>query len=578
MVDLTSQDMADKLMSTGFPRSGTVAQALSDPIADTSMVVTLDELRAYELDPRIKRNPLYQEIKASIRERGLDSAPQITRRPGADHYIIRNGGNTRLAILRELWMETKEEQFFRISCLFRPWPERGEIIALTGHLAENELRGGLTFIERALGIEKARELYELESGKALSQSELSRRLAADGFPVQQSHISRMQDTIRYLLPAIPNVLYGGLGRHQVERLAVLRKAAEFTWETYAQDKNLSVDFETLFHDTLVVFDIDLDNFAVKRVQDELIGQMASLLGADYNAIELDIGNIEQRQRAVASLPQIQIDKPNTATQVSSVQHSAPVRVPPQPQPTVSPTDATANTITKKSPESDPPISAETKPVKTTTDKTHEISPPPHQQENIGERVQGHIVSPASSTERLQAIQQLVAEHTGERLPDFTDNALRAIPIQVDGLFPITDVWYIDPIMDSPDRLRVHIAQFAREIAEEGGLADCIVSSDTGIGFTITTIPEIQNASVFSRTLLALLHAFASSHDINMPRPTLLENFLLDDGIGILLLGNHTQQANANLQLHDSGLVKLFRLLRLARRLLESRTVLDDGPR
>src|SRR3546814_4247422 len=80
-------------------------------------------------------------IKASIRERGLDAAPAITRRPGEDHYIIRNGGNTRLAILRELWSETKDEQFFRISCLFRPWPSRGEVVMLTGHLAENELRG-----------------------------------------------------------------------------------------------------------------------------------------------------------------------------------------------------------------------------------------------------------------------------------------------------------------------------------------------------------------------------------------------------------------------------------------------------
>src|SRR3546814_13670982 len=86
----------------------------------------------------------------------------------SDLYIIRNGGNTRLAILRELWSETKEERFFRIACLFRPWPARGEIVALTGHLAENELRGGLTFIERALGIEKARAFYEQESGKALS--------------------------------------------------------------------------------------------------------------------------------------------------------------------------------------------------------------------------------------------------------------------------------------------------------------------------------------------------------------------------------------------------------------------------
>ena len=178
MAELTPQDMAAKLLTTGFERSGPSAAALSDPIADTPMVVTLDQLRPYDHDPRVTRNPAYSEIKASIRERGLDAPPAITRRPGETHYIIRNGGNTRLAILRELWSETKEERFFRIACLFRPWPARGEIVALTGHLAENELRGGLTFIERALGIEKAREFYEQESGQALSQSELARRLTA----------------------------------------------------------------------------------------------------------------------------------------------------------------------------------------------------------------------------------------------------------------------------------------------------------------------------------------------------------------------------------------------------------------
>lgn len=214
MADMTSQDMAGKLLAAGFERVGPSATALSDPIADTPMLVTLDQLRPYDHDPRMKRNPAYEEIKASVRERGLDAAPAITRRPGDEHYIIRNGGNTRLAILRELWSETKDERFFRISCLFRPWSERGEIIALTGHLAENELRGGLTFIERALGIEKARGFYEQESGAALSQSELACRPAADGYPVQQSHISRMADAVRYLLPAIPTVLYGGLGRHQ----------------------------------------------------------------------------------------------------------------------------------------------------------------------------------------------------------------------------------------------------------------------------------------------------------------------------------------------------------------------------
>ena len=92
MAELTPQDMAAKLLTTGFERSGPSAAALSDPIADTPMVVTLDQLRPYDHDPRVTRNPAYSEIKASIRERGLDAPPAITRRPGETHYIIRNGG------------------------------------------------------------------------------------------------------------------------------------------------------------------------------------------------------------------------------------------------------------------------------------------------------------------------------------------------------------------------------------------------------------------------------------------------------------------------------------------------------
>lgn len=118
MAELTPQDMAAKLLTTGFERSGPSAAALSDPIADTPMVVTLDQLRPYDHDPRVTRNPAYSEIKASIRERGLDAPPAITRRPGETHYIIRNGGNTRLAILRELWSETREERFFALRACF----------------------------------------------------------------------------------------------------------------------------------------------------------------------------------------------------------------------------------------------------------------------------------------------------------------------------------------------------------------------------------------------------------------------------------------------------------------------------
>ena len=128
MAEMTPRDMADKLLAAGFQRTGPTATTLSDPIADTPMNVTLDQLHPYDHDPRVKRNPAYEEIKASIRERGLDAPPAITRRPGEEHFIIRNGGNTRLAILRELWDESKQDRLFRISCLFRAWLVRGEIV------------------------------------------------------------------------------------------------------------------------------------------------------------------------------------------------------------------------------------------------------------------------------------------------------------------------------------------------------------------------------------------------------------------------------------------------------------------
>ena len=91
-----------------------------------------------------------------------------------------------------------------------------------------------------------------DSGQPPSQSELARRLTADGFPVPQSHISRMQDAV---LPAAgdPKPAVWRAGRHQVERLAVLpARACERTWERRALGRSLPVDFATLFQDVLAV--------------------------------------------------------------------------------------------------------------------------------------------------------------------------------------------------------------------------------------------------------------------------------------------------------------------------------------
>ena len=545
MADLTPQDMAANLLASGFERNGPSAAALSDPIADTPMVVTLDQLRPYDHDPRVTRNPAYEDIKASIRERGLDAPPAITRRPGEPHYIIRNGGNTRLAILRELWSETKDEQFFRIPCLFRPWPQRGEVVMLTGHLAENELRGGLSFIERALGVEKAREFYEQESGQALSQSELARRLTADGFPLPQSHISRMQDAVHYLLPAIPTLLYGGLGRHQVERLAVLRKACERTWERRALGRNLSMDFATLFQDVLVQFDTQPDNFSPQRVQDELVGQMAELLEADYDTLAGDRRHgeppacVDQRSRAVAGGKTCGTDRARTRAAAATV--TAFVAGRPTVQSSAPRTSAPAGAGLTA-----PAVGAE------------------GSQQDGGlrdERLQGHIVSPAPTTERLQSIQRMVADQMGDKLPDFEADALRAIP---------AGGWALPHLGRLVHRARPGRAGSAAGAHRAVRARDRRGSRSGRAGraqrrrhrLRLRGAPAVRALPPFARAVLTLLHALCAA-----PRPAAgLDGARLADDLAALLHGG-----GAYPRLSDAGLVKLFRLLRLARRLLDLET-------
>ncbi len=561
MAEITPDEMAARLLSNNFGRTGPIAETLSDPIADTPMTVTLDELRPYELDPRLTRNPLYDEIKASIRERGLDAPPPITRRPGADHYIIRNGGNTRLAILRELWTETKDEQFFRISCLFRPWPERGDIVTLTGHLAENELHGGLSFIERALGVEKVRELYEQVDAISLSQSELARRLKADGYPVPQPHISRMQEAIQYLLPAIPNVLYGGLGRPQVEQLTSLRRAGAKIWEGREAGRAGNMDFASLFQDVLASFDGTTGGFSVQRVQDELVGQMADQLGINYDILAFDITASEKRWQPAGG-------EPVTGEPLSPQAETQ------SPLPTVqsAPSSAEADEVT--APATDNWQEAASTPTSDDDsqgdDDDDDDIAPAHE----------HVDPPAPVPDRLQSIQRLVADHLGET-PE-SENIVTTFPVQSGGLFPISDVWYIEPNLDAPDRLRIHIAQYAREIASEAGLADAIAASGDGIGFVCVkdnSRPGMQTKEHFPRAVLALLHVLSAPYRLPSMPAGRVDTLHLASDIGLLLLGPgqaHSTAAHQAMRLSEDALIKLFRLLRLSRRLLEIERAFGDG--
>ncbi|MBV4465903.1 ParB family protein [Pseudomonas sp. SWRI79] len=514
MKKLSQEEITDKLHQDHFPR-GPELERLSDPLIDTPMLVTLEQLRPYELNPRFIRNPLYDDIKASIRERGLDQPPPITRRPGETYFIIRNGGNTRLAILGELWQETRDERFFRIHCLFRPWTN--EISALLGHLAESDLHGQLTFIERALAVAKLKTMLEPD-GAVLPQRELARRLAAGGYPISQSHISRMLETLEHLLPAIPQTLYAGLGKPQIERLIALRSQAERTWNRYPTD---TVAFTEFWLETLGDFDTDPESFDLEQIQDELLERMSRLLGQSYRMLALELSDTQQ----VISTSGVIVTTPSENSHLPSVNEAAA-----EPPPAES-----------------RPQSTETR-TQTETAREELLTPP-----------ETNVVSAVSPPSRVQQIrEQIDREISIEAAPTVEACA-------------IEDIWTIAPTLDSPEQLRSAIAGLAREMAAYAGHPESIIDQQLGLGFALD-MERVDLATPSATGVHLLLLALLRAQDeVNWEDRKQLPSALF----GQLLLGVYqlplTDRPAVDVgleRLPDSLLIKLYRLIRLARRLID----------
>ncbi len=514
MKKLSQEEISDKLHQDHFPR-GPEVERLPDPLTDTPMLVTLEQLRPYEHNPRFIRNPLYDDIKASIRERGLDQPPPITRRPGETYFIIRNGGNTRLAILGELWQETRDERFFRIHCLFRPWAN--EITALLGHLAESDLHGQLTFIERALAVAKLKTMLEPD-GAVLSQRELARHLVAGGYPISQSHISRMLDTLEHLLPAIPQTLYAGLGKPQIERLIGLRSQAERTWNRYP---NATIAFAEFWLDTLGYFDAEPEAFDIEQIQDELLERMSRLLGQSYRMLALELSDTQR----VISTPGVVVTTSSENRHLPSVDEAS-VGVPPS---------------------ESRPQSAETS-AQTKTAREELLTPP-----------ETNIASAVSPPSRVQQIREQIDRDIATEVTP---------PVET---CAIDNIWTIAPTLDSPKKLRSAIAGLAREMATYAGHPESIIDQQHGLGFALDM--ELVDLATPRSTgvhllLLALMRA---QDDVNWEDRKQLPSALF----GQLLLGiyqfplpDHPIMDVGLERLPDSLLIKLYRLIRLARRLID----------
>ena len=217
--------------------------AEEEPSMSESAQVEITRIWAYARNPRRGDNPEYDRIKDSIRAHGMDQPLVITRRPGETEYMVHSGGNTRLRILRELFEETGEKRFYRIHCLIRPWTRESDV--LLAHLRENDLRGNLTFIDKALAVQEAGQLLAQEMGvKAVSRTQLEAALQKAGYRIHRTLISRMAYAVETLLPLIPQALAAGLGKHQVEKIRSLAQAAENLWQAFCP--RASDPFDAIF--------------------------------------------------------------------------------------------------------------------------------------------------------------------------------------------------------------------------------------------------------------------------------------------------------------------------------------------
>lgn len=230
-----------------MPAANTSQDTLKNTRNDQAKLVQLP-LRAispFEHNPRTSRNPEYDRLVASIQRNGLEQPLLVARKPKQADYVLQAGGNTRLAILNELF-EQGDRRFEHVPCVIQPWIS--DLHALISHLRETEMHGSLLFIERARAIMRISELISAqEENQTITQRGLAELLQNYGYPLSQTMISYMDYAVNRLYPHMPRALDHGLGKPRIVRIRNLEKSANRIWnrETNNEEDSFDEMFEAI---------------------------------------------------------------------------------------------------------------------------------------------------------------------------------------------------------------------------------------------------------------------------------------------------------------------------------------------
>ena len=258
-----------------------------DPRVATRLPVTIDNLVPYGGNPRTTANPEFEAIKESIRYRGLDHPPNVTRESPDKPYMIKDGGNTRLLALKELWEETQDPRYFTIDCMFHPWVSERDV--LLAHIIENEMRGKMTFIDRARAAMRLKADLERETGEPLGVRALADAITKLGWSLQPPNLTAMIYAFESLLPWLPSTLDSGMGRPAINSTKRLLNICRQYWDAVAKPE------EGYFDEVwqLVFVELDEDGaFSPDLARNRVEEAMAERLGIPLSSVRAEVQGLE----------------------------------------------------------------------------------------------------------------------------------------------------------------------------------------------------------------------------------------------------------------------------------------------
>lgn len=150
--------------------------------------IAVDDIDFFDKNPRRQHDKeLYGQIKESIRASGVQHPVHITRRPNESRYILAQGGNTRLKIVKELYQETGDARFASIPCIYTEYTNDEDI--QIAHLIENEQRADMVFWDKACAYADVRDMLQAKSAEKLGLRKLVDAFAEHGLSVSFSKLS-----------------------------------------------------------------------------------------------------------------------------------------------------------------------------------------------------------------------------------------------------------------------------------------------------------------------------------------------------------------------------------------------------